>query len=101
MTNEPNVTKNFIFSMCYQILVLITPLVTAPYISRVLGAEGVGISSYTSSLVTYFTLFAALGVASYGNREIAQHRDDIKERSRIFWEIELLIVTTTSIATYA
>jgi len=81
--------------------VLITPLVTAPYISRVLGAEGVGIYSYTSSLVTYFTLFAALGVVSYGKREIAQHRDDIKERSKIFWELELLIITTTAVVTCA
>ncbi len=99
MSNVPSVKKNFIYSTFYQILVLITPLITSPYISRVLGAEGVGIHSYTNSLVTYFTMLAALGVLSYGNREIAQHRDDEKERSKLFWEIELMVISTTCLAT--
>ena len=91
--------KNFAYSTFYQILTLLTPLITAPYISRVLGAEGIGIYSFTNSLVPYFTMLAALGVLSYGNREIAQHRDDLYERSKLFWEIELLVVSTTSLAT--
>lgn len=99
MNKAPSVKKNFIYSTFYQVLTLITPLITAPYVSRVLGAEGVGIYSYTNSLVTYFTMFAALGVSSYGNREIAQHRDDERERSRLFWEIELLVISTTTVAT--
>lgn len=99
MSNAPSIKKNFIYSTFYQILTLVTPLITSPYISRVLGADGVGIYSYTNSLVTYFTMFAALGVSSYGNREIAQHRDNEKERSRLFWEIELLVISTTCLAT--
>lgn len=99
MSKVPSIKKNFIYSTFYQILTLLTPLITAPYISRVLGAEGIGIYSYTNSLVTYFTMFAALGVLSYGNREIAQHRDNEKERSKIFWEIELLVISTTGLAT--
>lgn len=101
MSNAPSIKKNFIYSTFYQILTLVTPLITSPYISRVLGANGVGIYSYTNSLVTYFTMFAALGVSSYGNREIAQHRDDKKERSKLFWEIELLVITTTCLATFS
>lgn len=99
MNTIPSVKKNFIYSIFYQILTLITPLITAPYVSRILGADGVGIYSYTNSLVTYFTMFAALGVSAYGNREIAQHRDDDKERSKLFWEIELVVISTTLIAT--
>ena len=95
MSKSPSIKKNFIYSTFYQILSLITPLITAPYISRVLGAEGVGIYSYTSSFATYFSMVAALGVASYGNREIAQHRDNIEQRSRLFYEIELLVTCTT------
>ena len=66
------------------------------YISRVLGADGTGIQSYTNSVVQYFAILAALGTASYGQREIARHRDDLKMRSRLFWEIEMLCMATTA-----
>ena len=71
-------------------MTLITPFITTPYISRVLGADGTGVQSYTNSVVQYFAILAALGTASYGQREIARHRDDIKMRNRLFWEIEAL-----------
>ncbi len=95
--NQPSVRKNYIYRLIYEILLLVIPLVTAPYISRVLGADGVGIYSYTYSIMTYFTMFAALGTISYGEREIAQHRDDPQEYSKIFYEIELLTVMTTTV----
>lgn len=81
--------------MGYQILILITPFITTPYVSRVLGADGIGIYSYTSSIMTYFTLVAALGTSAYGAREIAQHRNDKKEASKLFWEIELMTIFTS------
>lgn len=83
--------------MAYQLLILIIPFITTPYVSRVLGADGVGIYSYTSSIIAYFTLFAALGTVSYGTREIAQHRDDKKQMSKLFWEIELVTVVSSMI----
>lgn len=95
---EPSIKKNFIYSTAYQILTVITPFITAPYLSRVLGAEGIGIQSYTGSIQSIFLLFAALGTSSYGSREISIHRDNIRERSKIFWEIELMVVCTTSAA---
>lgn len=97
MMEMPSIRKNFLYHTLYQILAMLAPLITTPYVSRVFDADGIGIYSYTNSLVTYFTLFAALGVLSYGNREIAQHRENQDEISRLFWEIELLIVITTSI----
>lgn len=78
---------NIIYSTVYQVLVLIIPLITAPYVSRVLGATNLGIYSYTQAFANYFVLFAMLGVANYGNRSIAQVRDDSKLLSRTFWEI--------------
>lgn len=97
MDNEqPSIKKNFIFSTAYQVLTLIAPLITAPYISRVLGAGGVGVVSYTTSIQMYFSLFAGLGTASYGMREIARNRNDVYKRSRIFWEIELLTIVTSA-----
>lgn len=95
MSSTPSVKKNFALSSAYQVLNLIVPFITAPYISRVLGAEGVGIYSFTSSIATYFTMFAALGTMSYGAREIARARDEKNALSRLFWEIEALVVVST------
>lgn len=89
--------KNLILSTLYQILTMVTPLLTAPYVSRVLGADGVGVYSYTNSIVTYFTMFAALGTVSYGSREIARVREDPASYSKLFWEIELLTLLTTGV----
>ena len=94
---QASIRKNFIYRSCYEVLVLLTPLITTPYIARVLGSDGVGVSSYTHSLMAIFTMFAALGTPQYGMREIARHRDDPAESSRLFWEIELLTVFTSSV----
>lgn len=93
--SPPSIKKNILLSGLYQILTLLMPLITAPYIARVLGPEGVGISSFTTSIETYFAMFAALGTASYGTREIARARNDEDRRSQLFWEIEALLVVTT------
>lgn len=84
------VIKNYLYNMGYQVLVLLTPLITVPYVARVLGSQGVGINSYANSWITFFLLLGQMGIALYGNREVAYHRDSIKERSKIFWEVELL-----------
>ncbi len=94
---QPNVRINYIYRLFYEILLIIVPLITTPYVSRVLGADGVGIYSYTSSIMTYFTMFATLGTGTYGAREIAQHRDDPHDSSKLFYEIELMTVFTSSI----
>ena len=88
--SSPNVKKNFALSTAYQLLTLLTPFITAPYVSRVLGAEGIGIYSYTASVQMYFSMFAALGTMSYGAREIARARGNKRQTSRLFWEIAAL-----------
>ena len=98
MKNQPNLKKNFVFNSIYQIITILIPLVTAPYLSRVLQPEGVGIQSFTASVQMYFSLFGALGTSTYGERAIAQARDDVYKRSKLFWEIELLTVCTSSIS---
>lgn len=98
---KESIRKNYIYNTLYQILTLIIPFITAPYISRVLGSNGVGIYAFVNSVVTYFTLFAALGTFSYGQREISMHRNHPEETSRLFWEIEILSITTTGIALIA
>jgi O-antigen/teichoic acid export membrane protein len=90
-----SVKKNFIYSIIYQLLAIFLPLITAPYISRTLGAEIIGIFSYTQSIANYFVLFAMLGVINYGNRSIAMVRDNKDELSRTFWSIYTLQLTTS------
>ena len=95
------VIKNYLYNVVYQILVLLVPLITVPYISRVLGPELVGINSYTNSWMTFFMLVGHIGIALYGNREVAYHRENPIERSKIFWGIELLQVITITCALIA
>lgn len=88
------VIKNYLYNAGYQILNMIIPLITVPYISRVLGAHDVGINEYTNSWVTFFYLMGQMGITLYGNREVAYHRDDLYERSRTFWGVEALQLMT-------
>ncbi len=78
--------SNMIYQTIYQVLAICVPLLTSPYLSRVLGAEGLGIYSYNYSIVSYFMLFALLGVMHYGMRTISQSRDK-EEVSRNFFGI--------------
>lgn len=94
-----SVKKNYIYNLVYQILVIFLPLITAPYISRVLGAENIGIYSYTTSIVSYFILLGSLGIALYGQREIAYYQSDKKKYTQRFWEIFTLKAITLSIST--
>lgn len=93
-----SITKNYIYNLVYQILIIIMPIITTPYLARTLGAEGTGTYSYTISIVTYFILFGSLGLALYGQREIAYVQEDVKKRSKIFFELVILRFFTMSIS---
>lgn len=82
-----NVKKNIFYNMGYQILILIVPFVMSPYVSRVLGPEGLGTYSVTTAIVKYFTLFALLGMSNYGNRTIAKNKDSKEKLSITFWNL--------------
>lgn len=97
MSSGKSVTKNYMYNMAYQILILITPLITTPYISRVLGAGPIGKYSYTQSIVTYFTLIGTIGIAMYGQREIAYIQEEKEKRTKVFWEIIILRAITVSV----
>lgn len=86
---KASIQKNYIYNLLYDILVLIVPFVTTPYISRVLNVDSIGLYSYTYSIVVYFTAFVALGTKSYAIKKIAQAKD-ICQISYVFWSIVLL-----------
>ena len=93
--------QNFIYNVAYQILLILLPLVTAPYISRTLGATSIGVYSYTNSIAYYFLMIAMLGISNHGNRSIAAARYDKEKLNRTFSSIYSLQIFTFSIAIIA
>lgn len=90
--------KNYLYNVGYQVFVLILPLITVPYVSRVLGSEGIGINAYTNSIVSYFVLFGSIGINLYGNRTIAYVKKDKSKLSETFWEIVFLRIIFITIS---
>lgn len=91
----PSLRKNYLYTVVIQLVSMLSPLITAPYVARVLGSDGVGTFSYVQSVATVFSLFAALGLSAYGMREVSRVRDDPEAVSRLFWELTLLRFGTT------
>ena len=89
------IAKNYLYNAIYQVFIIIVPLLTIPYLSRILGPSGIGINSYTNSIVQYFVLFGSIGVDLYGNRQIAFVRDNQVKMSKVFYEIFILRLLTT------
>lgn len=94
------VVKNYLYNASYQIFILLVPLMTTPYLARVLGPTGVGINAFTNSNIQYFILFGSIGVNLYGNRQVAFVRDDRNKLTRTFYEIFLMRIFTI-VAAYA
>ncbi|MDD3453484.1 MAG: flippase [Bacilli bacterium] len=84
---KKSVKKNYIYNLAYQLLVIILPIITTPYLARTLGPSGTGTFSYTTSITTYFILFGSLGLSLYGQREIAYNQNNKEKRNKIFWEL--------------
>lgn len=97
MASDKSIKKNYVFNLSYQILLLITPLITTPYVSRVLGADGIGTVSYAESIVSYFVLFATMGITTYGQREISYVQQSVEERSIVFWNTKILEFVTSGL----
>ena len=85
--NLPSLRRNIVYQFLYELLIVFIPLFTIPYVSRVLGAENIGLFSYTYAVANYFVLFANLGIKNYGSRTIAMVRNNKEELNRNFSEI--------------
>jgi O-antigen/teichoic acid export membrane protein len=95
---KTSIKKNYIFNLMYEILAIIVPFITTPYISRVLGATAVGDYNYINGIVSCFGLIVATGTATFGNRGIAVVQNDKKKRSVLFFEIFIFRVLCCGIA---
>lgn len=91
---------NYIYNSLYTILNMFLPLITAPYLSRVLGVEGIGIYAYSYSIAQYFVLIAKLGLVNYGTREISKVKDR-QSKSEIFSNLFFLQLISTFLASMA
>lgn len=85
-----DIRKNYIYNVIYQVLLFVTPFITAPYIARTIGAEGIGVYSYSYSIAYYFYIFGMLGVTNFGNRCIARVQRDFDKRTEEFWNIYII-----------
>lgn len=82
--------KNYLYNSFYQIFLIIIPLVTAPYLARVLGAKQLGIYSYVNSVSSIVTNIGLLGLNNYGIRQIAYCKDDKQKLNNIFFQLCIL-----------
>lgn len=97
-----SIKKNYIYNVLYEVMTVITPLITVSYLARVLGADNIGVFSFTQANVSYFELFAIMGITIYGRREISFYQDDIVERSKAFWNIKItsMAISVTVLIVY-
>ena len=92
-----NLLENYIYNTLFQVFRVISPVITIPYISRILDSDGIGAFAYTNSIANIFAMFGILGINLYGSRLIAYNRDDINKRSKLFWELFFLSLLTNLI----
>ena len=92
------VIKNYLYNLSYQILTIILPIVTVPYVTRIFTSEALGNYVFYNSIVSYFSLFAMLGIGVYGTKQIAAASDV----SSAFWNIYAiqLIASILAISVY-
>ena len=93
-----SVKKNYLFNLMYEVLAVLVPFVTTPYVSRVLGVTAIGDYNYINGIVSYFGLIAVTGTATFGNREISIVQNDKEKRSEYFFEILFFRIICTGIA---
>ena len=98
MSKSTSIKLNFIMSALLTMSSFIFPLITFPYVSRILLPEGTGKVSFATSVVSYFALFAQLGIPTYGIRACAQVRDDKIKLTRTVHELLIINLIMSAIA---
>ena len=89
---------NYIFNLINSLSSLLFPLLTFPYASRIIEADGIGQVEFFSSIISYVSVFTSLGIPIYAIREVAKARDNITEMNKVTIEILLLHGLLTVIA---
>lgn len=100
MSSSTTIKKNFAYSSILTITGYIFPFITFPYVSRILGPEGIGEYNFANSVISYFSIFAMMGINTIGIREMARAKDNKSEVSRVFNSLLLLNLTATVISIF-
>lgn len=102
MIRKQSISQNFFFQYVYQILILVIPLVLAPYLSRVLRETALGVFSYANSIAAYFVAMSMLGIARHGQRIISENANDEIKLRKSFWSLFTvhIIVSIISLLIY-
>ena len=95
---QPSVKKNTFSNIIKTLSTIVFPLITFPYSSRVLGAESIGKVNFGSSIVSYFSLIATLGITAYAVRECSKIKSDKEKLSETASEIVSINLCTTLIS---
>lgn len=95
---QKSLAKNSIYNIIYTVANILFPFVTSIYVSRILLPVGVGKVASAQNIASYFVTIAALGLPSYGVREFAKAREDKQQRNRLYTELLLLNVVSTTLA---
>ena len=91
------IKTNYIFNLINTISVFLFPVITFPYASRIMLAEGIGLVNFYQSIIQYIILLTCLGIPMYAIREIAKVRDNAEECNRVTQEILLLHLILTAL----
>lgn len=86
------------YSMMGVVFNTIVPIIVFPYVTRVLGVNGIGKYSFYSSAMTYAALFTGFGIALYGAREVGKCANDIKKRSQVLAELMVINLITVALS---
>ena len=88
--SQKSIEKNYLYNLSYQLIAMVIPLIITPHVSRALAPSGIGIFSFTSAITSYFILIGNLGIATYGQLQVARLRNNKFELSKTFYELVLL-----------
>lgn len=100
-TRDEALAYNAIYNVIYRLLNVVFPLISATYLSRVLAPSGVGQVAYAQNVVSYFLMFAVLGIPEYGTREVAKVQYERNQLDKLFSELLLINFLSTSIGVIA
>lgn len=101
MVRKQSILNNFLFQYAYQVLILVIPLVLAPYLSRTLRETALGVFSYANSIAAYFVAMARLGIARHGQRVISENANDEIKLRKSFWSLFAVHVTVSIVSLLA
>ncbi|OZG66169.1 polysaccharide biosynthesis protein [Bifidobacterium hapali] len=93
-----SVKYNVVMNMILTSSSFIFPLVTVPYVSRVLSTTGNGLIAFAQSTTNYFGLFAVMGMSAYGIREVAKVRDNRSALSKLVRELLVILLVTSTVS---